>query len=172
MTPLPPPWGSGRLRGWRLDQASFASVWNSGEGAFLYGGRWNSRGTRAVYAALDPATAIIEVAVHKSFRVLDAVPHVLTGFSLDHAADIHAVMPGDLTDAQWLVPGLATADQRRFGDTMLAAHDFVLLPSTVSSHSWNLIFDPVRASGLIDAVEQERFVLDPRLNRAGSVTTR
>ena len=63
MTPLPPPLGNGALVMWRLDQARFAPQWDSGEGAYLAGGRWSSRGVRAVYAALDPATAILEVAV-------------------------------------------------------------------------------------------------------------
>ena len=56
MTPLPPPLGRGELVFWRLDKATFASSWDSGEGAFLFGGRWNSRNRRVVYASLDPAT--------------------------------------------------------------------------------------------------------------------
>ena len=82
MTPLPPPLGSGELIFWRLDQARFKLAWDNGEGSYRVGGRWNSRGVRAVYAALDPATAILEVAVHKTFRTLDTVPHVLTWVSV------------------------------------------------------------------------------------------
>lgn len=52
---------------WRLDQSKYAATWDSGEGAFLVGGRWNSRGVRAVYCAIDPATAILEVAVQRDF---------------------------------------------------------------------------------------------------------
>jgi RES domain-containing protein len=75
VTPLPPPLGRGDLVLWRLDQEHYASAWDSGEGAYLFGGRWSSRGVRAVYAALDPATAILEVAVHKTFKTLDARLH-------------------------------------------------------------------------------------------------
>jgi RES domain-containing protein len=63
---------------WRLDQASFAASWDSGEGAYRVGGRWNRKGVRAVYCSVDPAAAILEVAVHKGFTALDAIPHVLT----------------------------------------------------------------------------------------------
>jgi len=59
---------------WRLDQRKHAESWDSGEGAFRQGGRWNSKGVRAVYCSFDPAPAILEVAVHKGFKVLDTVP--------------------------------------------------------------------------------------------------
>src|ERR1700679_4047133 len=60
MTPLPASLGGGALMAWRLDQAIFATTWDSGEGAYLVGGRWNSRGVRAVYCSIDPAIAILE----------------------------------------------------------------------------------------------------------------
>ena len=66
------------LVAWRLDQTNFGEAWDSGEGAYRVGGRWNSRDVRAVYCSIDPATAILEVAVHKGFKALDTVPHVLT----------------------------------------------------------------------------------------------
>jgi RES domain-containing protein len=71
LTPLPPPLGGKDLVAWRLDLAQFGETWASGEGAFRVGGRWNSRGVRAVYCSIDPSTAILEVAVHKGFRALD-----------------------------------------------------------------------------------------------------
>lgn len=162
MTPLSPPLGSGELVFWRLDQQKHAATWNSGEGSYRAGGRWNSRGLRAVYAAIDPATAILEVAVHKGFRVLDTVPHVLTYARIPdpHNAYIGRTFP----NPNWLVPGTPSAGQQAFGDALLKEHVFVILPSTVSSHSWNLIFDPARAEGLYDAIVQERFALDPRLH--------
>ena len=164
MMPLPGALGGTELVGWRLDRARHAPTWDSGEGAFLLGGRWNSEGVRAVYAALDPATAILEVAVHKGFDVLDTEPHVLTRFRIAPSADIGIVAAGDVPNPHWLTPGIASAGQRMFGDALLAKHAFVAIPSVVSSHSWNLVFDPVRAKGLTELIEQERFALDPRLN--------
>lgn len=160
--PLPPPLGSGELVFWRLDQASHAAVWDSGEGGFLAGGRWNSRGTRAVYAAMDPATAILEVAVHKTFRVLDIVPHTLTYARILDAGAVHVI--ADVPNANWLNPGMPSAGQQAFGDSLLKQHAFVLIPSVVSRHSWNALFDPVRARGLYQLVAQERFALDGRLH--------
>lgn len=169
MTPLPPPLGTGELVFWRLDQANFASAWDSGAGSYLVGGRWSSKGVRAVYAALDPATAILEVAVHKTFRTLDIVPHVLTRARITSVSDVHVVSAVDVPNPNWLRPGAISAGQQTFGDGMLKGHRFVLIPSVVSMHSWNVIFDPSGAGGGYDAVVQERFGLDTRLHPAGAV---
>lgn len=166
MTPLPPPLGMGALVFWRLDQAKFAATWDSGEGSYLAGGRWSSRGTRAVYAALDPATAILEVAVHKTFKTLDTVPHVLTSARIADTGNVHVVNAADVPNPNWLRPGVVSAGQQAFGDALLKAHPFVLLPSVVSTHSWNVIFDPGIAKGLYGSVTQEPFALDTRLHPA------
>ena len=165
MTPLPPPLGSGEIRFWRLDQDRHAASWASGEGAWLMGGRWNSKGLRAVYAALDPATAILEVAVHKGFKVLDTAPHVLTSARVVDPSLIHVVQPTDVPNPNWLVPSSHGPGQQAFGDALLREHRFVVIPSTVSRHSWNLIFDPAKAVGSHEDALQERFALDPRLHR-------
>ena len=164
MTPLPPPLGAGELILWRLDQATFAATWDRGEGSYRVGGRWSSRGTRAVYAALDPATAILEVAVHKTFRSLDIVPHVLTAAHILDAGPVHVVKPIDVPNPHWLRPGVPSAGQQAFGDALLRDHPMVLVPSVVSAYSWSVIFDPTAASGLYGTVAQERFALDTRLH--------
>jgi RES domain-containing protein len=96
VTPLPPPLGSGKIHFWRLDAETHAATWNTGEGSFRVGGRWNSPGIRAIYASLDPATATLEVAVHKGFRVLDTQPHFLTSGHIIDVGKIHIVNPNDV----------------------------------------------------------------------------
>ena len=164
MTPLPPPLGSGHLLAWRLDMADFAATWDSGEGAYRVGGRWNSKGRRIVYCALDPSTAILEVAVHKGFKTLDTVPHVLTALQILEPALIHVVARADVPNPNWLIPGIPSAGQQAFGDQLLADHLFVAIPSAVSTHSWNLIFDSQRATAAYQLVSQEPFALDTRLH--------
>jgi RES domain-containing protein len=164
MTPLPAPLGSGDLILWRLDQAKFAPTWDSGEGSYLAGGRWSSRGVRAVYAALDPATAILEVAVHKTFKALDTVPHVLTAARIADASQAHVVTAADVPNPNWLRPGAPGARQQAFGDVLLKAYPFVLIPSVVSVHSWNVIFQPAAAKVFYRSVAQEPFALDTRLH--------
>ncbi|TPI60490.1 RES domain-containing protein [Mesorhizobium sp. B3-1-7] len=164
MTPLPGSLGTGDVLGWRLDHKRFQASSDSGEGAFKLGGRWNSKGVRAVYASVDPSTAILEMAVHKGFRTLDTVRHVLTAFEIADPSKIHVVEIGDIPNANWLRPGIPSAGQQQFGDGLLAEHPLFLIPSAVSQHSWNLVFDPGRASGLYKPRLQEDFALDTRLH--------
>ncbi|MGH8492187.1 MAG: RES family NAD+ phosphorylase [Moraxellaceae bacterium] len=164
MTPLPGALGNKLVLAWRLDNARHASTWDSGEGAFQFGGRWNSRKQRTVYCSLDPAAAILEVAVHKQFRTLDTVAHIMTALEVFNPADIHVVEPGDVPNPGWLRPGIPGAGQQAFGDLLLARHAFILIPSSVSTGSWNLLFNPERARGKYSLYQQEAFALDTRLH--------
>ena len=164
MIPRLPLRPDGTLHAWRLDRARHADAWDSGEGAFRAGGRWNGRGVRAVYCALDPSTAILEVAVHRGFRVLDTEPHVLTAVTLPHPAAVHVVDLATVPNPHWLVPGIPSAGQQAFGNALLAEHGLLAVPSVVSRHSWNLVFVAGRARYGLHG--QERFALDPRLHPA------
>lgn len=166
MNPLPPPLGDGELVAWRLDQAKFAKTWDSGEGAFQFGGRWNSKNVRAVYCSVDPATAILEVAVHRGFRVLDTQRHVLTAITMKGISGIKVVSPSDIPNANWLRPGIPSAGQQNFGNKLLREYKLFLVPSAVSPFSWNLIFDASSAKELYLVRLQESFALDTRLHPA------
>ena len=52
------------VQAWRLVKASRAATAFDGEGAYRFGGRWNSRGVRAVYASSTLALALLEILVH------------------------------------------------------------------------------------------------------------
>lgn len=164
MTFLPVALGGTELIAWRLDQAVHAPTWDSGEGAYRVGGRWNSKGVRAVYCSLDPATAILEVAVHKGFRALDTIKHKLTAAVVADPTTIHVVESGDVPNANWLRPGIPSAGQQSFGDDLLRLHQFIAIPSAVSTHSWNLIFLAGGAPGTYTLKHQEDFALDTRLH--------
>ena len=167
MTPLPAALGGTVLIAWRLDPVNYATTWDNGEGTWRFGGRWNSTGVRAVYASLDPATAILEVTVHKGFETLDTVPHTMTAFEILDPAAVHIVDPNDVPNPNWLTPGVPSAGQQAFGDALLLNHAFVVMPSAVSTHSWNLIFTPARAGSAYAPRAQARFALDTRLHPAG-----
>lgn len=154
------------LLGWRIDRQPYASNWDSGAGAERYGGRWNPRGVKVVYASLDPATCLVEAAVHRGFRVLDTEPHMLTSFEVIEPSSVRVVRADDLPNPAWLQGSLPSAGQQQWGAALLGEHAFVLLPSAVSRHSWNLIFDPERARGLYTVQAQDRLVVDTRLNPA------
>lgn len=165
MTPLPPPLGAAELVAWRLDRKEHAETWDSGTGSFLEGGRWNSKGVAAVYCAIDPATAVLEVAVHKGFKALDTVAHVLTAVNITEPESVHVVDPEkDIPNPNWLRPGIPSHGQQQFGNDLLNNHKFIVIPSAVSTHSWNLIFVGSKAAGAYSLRLQEDFALDTRLH--------
>ncbi|WP_425929378.1 RES family NAD+ phosphorylase [Pseudomonas sp. NyZ201] len=160
MNPLP--W-SGGWYAWRLDREVYKDSWDSGIGAHKLGGRWNPPGRKVVYAAADPSTAILEVAVHLGFDALDTVRHVLTCFEVLDPGLIKVVQPEDVPNPVWLSSAAASPNQQKFVDALLAEHAFVLIPSAVSRHSWNLLMSCELAAGKYRLVQQERFGLDTRL---------
>lgn len=156
--PWAPSW-----RAWRLDREIYKESWDSGIGAQKLGGRWNPPGRNVVYASADPSTAILEVAVHAGFDTLDTVPHVLTCFEVLDQSLIKVVQPEDVPNPVWLTSAAASPNQQKFTDAMLAEHPFLLLPSAVTRHSWNLLISCELAEGKYRLVSQERFGLDARL---------
>jgi RES domain-containing protein len=165
MTPLPGRLEPGaQLVAWRVDAQKHAGTWDSGIGAELGGGRWNPKGVRVVYCSFDPSTTIIEAAVHIGFDALDSRPHVLTSTVIADPAQVKVVMPADVPNPGWLHAGIPSAGQQSWGASLLAAHPFVAFPSVVSKLSWNLVFRPGVAAGKYALLEQERLVVDGRLN--------
>lgn len=52
------------MQAWRIVKSNHESMAFSGEGAFPYGGRWNSPGTRIVYVGGSLSLAALELLVH------------------------------------------------------------------------------------------------------------
>jgi len=52
------------IRGWRITKSRFAQNAFDGEGAYLYGGRWNNPGSRIVYISESIALATLELLVN------------------------------------------------------------------------------------------------------------
>ena len=170
MTPLPMLLAAGApvVGAWRIDAARHAPTWDSGIVAELKGGRWNPKGVKAVYCALDPATTILELAVHMGFMALDTMPFILTCLQVTDVIDVHVVRPADVPNAVWLHNGAPSGGQQIWGAALLDKHDFVLFPSVVSKSSWNIVFRPNRAIGKYQLVSQDPFSLDTRLNPPAS----
>lgn len=149
---------------WRLERKRHIETWDSGIGAELGGGRWNSKGRAAVYGSLDPSTAILEVAAHKGFKALDTVSHVLLCVRILDASQVYEVTPASLPNPNWLIPGSPGQGQQTYGDNLLEQHPFIIVPSTVSRYSRNIVMNPASAKGLVELVIEEPFALDTRLN--------
>lgn len=168
MTPLPAQLVKGpkskTLVVWRLEREEHFSSWDKGIGAEKVGGRWSPRGRAVIYTSLDPATTILEVAVHKGFATLDLVPHKLLVVEILAPSKVFIVQPADIPNPRWLHSGSISAAQQAFGASLLDTHPLVLIPSVVSQHSWNLLIDVAAAGRMFQLQTHERFGLDTRLN--------
>ena len=78
------------MAGWRIAKLKYAQSIDdmmSGEGAYLFGGRWNSRGTRMVYLGSSIAQAAYEILVHTNrsslIRSYSKLSGELESFSVD-----------------------------------------------------------------------------------------
>ena len=164
MTPLPVALGGKELIAWRLETSRHLSTWQAAEGAYLAGGRWNSAGRRVLYTSIDPATAVLEVGVHKGLATLDIVAHTLLQIEITQPAKVRVVTDEAIPNASWLQPGAISREQQAFGDALLDGHALALVPSVVSKHSWNLLINIATATRYFKLRKSEVFVLDPRLN--------
>lgn len=159
---IPLPW-DGRWHAWRLDREIYKDTWDSGIGAQRTGGRWNPPGRRVIYASADLSTAILEVASHLGFDALDMMPYLLTCFEVLDPALVKVVQAEDLPNPNWLIPARPSPNQQQFADKLLAEYPFILIPSAVTQHSWNLLVSCDLATNQFRLVSQERFGLDTRL---------
>lgn len=102
---------------YRLVRAERADVVLSGEGARLYGGRWNPPGLPVVYASGSRALAVLEVLVHLAAEAR-SMRFLLYSVALPQRARLHrhgaARPPSTLDSSQeigraWLDTGAALA---------------------------------------------------------------
>lgn len=139
------------MRLWRVARAAFADL--SGEGARLYGGRWNSPGRPVVYAAENPALAILEVRVH-----LDLAPELIPD---DYV--LIEIETGVATIGEFHASG---QEPRLLGDAWLAERTTALLqvPSFAAPRSFNVLINPDHpdAAGIV-VVATQPFNFDRRL---------
>ena len=168
MTPLPAilSGNSENLIAWRIENERYFLDWQLGEGAFRVGGRWSSPGKRVIYASLDPATAILEVVVHKGINAIDETASKLLELEVV-PADVHVVQPEDVPNPNWLIPGSVSPNQQKFGDGLLEKFPLIVVPSVVSKHSWNLIIEVSKGIELVKLKSSDRFGLDTRMTNPG-----
>lgn len=136
----------------RLAKAAFTGL--DGEGARLFGGRWNSPGRPMIYTAASPSLAVLEVLVH-----LDLPPELIPS---DYRL-LSIFVPDDapLADVAELPD-----DPLSVGDAFLALGEALVLrtPSAVVPQEHNSLINPRHpaAAGLKLAAD-EPFRFDPRL---------
>jgi RES domain-containing protein len=128
---------------WRICRQRYARDAANGEGSRLYGGRWNSRGVRVVYASSSLALAAVETFVNLEPKLR---PADLVSIEGEVPEDLE-IARLDLRDlpAKWY----ASRDEslRNFGDRWIKAGRTValLVPSAAIRGEWNLLLNPAHS---------------------------
>jgi len=130
-------------RFWRICRRLHAADAASGEGARLYGGRWNSRGVRVVYASTSLALAAVETFVNLEPKLRPA-----------DLISIEGAIPASLRisrlDTKTLPEGWREARGealRRFGNDWIRDAQAValLVPSAAIHGEWNVLLNPAHS---------------------------
>jgi RES domain-containing protein len=149
------------IRAWRLLKAKYAKGAFSGEGAFKYGGRWNSVGTRVVYTAESIALATLEIlAGGAPISLLDDFIKIPVEFD---DSSVHSLvgLPHGWNNYP---PGGKT---REIGDTWVKESTSVVLkvPSAVVREEFIYIINPLHpnAAKRLKIGNAEKYHVDKRL---------
>jgi len=125
---------------WRICRKRFAAEADSGEGARLYGGRWNSKGVRIIYTSTSLALAVIESFVNLEPRLRP-----------DDLVSIQVELPETIATERLDLKSLPANWHRsrgevlrRFGDQWIISQRTVALhvPSAAVRGEWNTLLNP------------------------------
>ena len=132
------------MRLWRIEKSPFAKEVRSGNGARIYGGRWNSPGRPAVYCAGSLSLAMLEVLAHVSTEEDTGEKRVFFIVEIDDKW-IEEIAPTDLP-RKWR-SALNVGPCRRQGDAWLGRGHSVALrvPSALVAGEFNCILNPAHA---------------------------
>ncbi|MGC9451879.1 MAG: RES family NAD+ phosphorylase [Oceanipulchritudo sp.] len=150
------------LTAWRLVPQQRSDAAFDGEGARLYGGRWNSPGHAAVYLADSRALAALETLVHSSPES-QKTAYVLfeVSFAADLVTEIDIRPLREALRSPTILP-----ETRRAGDAWLAGGRSPLLrvASAIIPEEINYLLNPAHPEfPLIEIGAARQFAFDPRL---------
>lgn len=148
---------------WRIDKKRHSASSFSGEGAALYGGRWNPQGVRVVYASGSLALAALEKFVHLE-GVAGGISFV--SFKIDVPDAVkgkHLELP-HLSKNWRSVP--APASTREIGLNWAQKNESAILrvPSTIIPSEYDYLINPLHPDlKSLKISKPVPFSFDPRL---------
>ena len=125
---------------WRIVLKSEAPAAFSGEGAWRYGGRWNSRNVRVIYASEHQSTAALEVFVHnKPFNP----DETYTAFNLEWPDSLTERFPSEKLPVNWRAFP-SPMETKEIGDRWIHEKRSAVLaiPSAISPAETNFLINP------------------------------
>ncbi len=154
-----------KLHSWRIVKNHYSEGAFSGEGARLYGGRWNSPGRPVVYTAGHASLAILEILAHLEFAAIIS-DYVLIRAEFDVALR-EAIEVENLPQDWRSYP--APQSLHEIGDRWLEEKRSAILsvPSVIVPIERLYLFNPLHADfNNINIGEPQAFPFDNRLRKA------
>ena len=140
---------------YRIAKAAFCDL--SGEGARLYGGRWNSPGRPMVYTASAPSLALLELLMHLDLEMaLLPDDYRLLAIDVPEASSIESL---SVTPPNMLACAI-------MGDDFLGRRTALALSvaSVIVPQERNLLINPAHPeASAVRVLSNEAFPIDPRL---------
>jgi len=155
----PPRKATPRLKAYRIVKRKFASTAFSGEGARLYGGRWNSAGVSVVYTSSTIALALLEWRAHLTQWPAPPVMIIEIQFSTTLVST-----PAKLPHNWKQLP--APKSNAAVGDNWVKSGKSAILklPSAIVSEEFNYLINPLHPHfGRIIRGKTRLLRVDPRL---------
>lgn len=147
---------------YRISRTRYASDL-SGEGARLFGGRWNRKGLPCLYTASSISLAVLEFSVHTT---LDELPRALSLATIKIPDEFHELKLQDLPGDWNTFPSPSSV--RDLGSSLLeeGRHMVIRVPSTVVPREYNYIINPLHPQvRQVKLVSLEDFVFDVRIKQ-------
>lgn len=150
------------IESWRLVKTRYVPSAFDGEGARLYGGRFNSVGTAVVYTSGSLALAQLEILVNlPTPRLLEAYAALRVRFD----EDLVEVLPLNELPGNWR-QNPAPQSVKNIGDRWVRSGRSAVLrvPSAVVPSEWNYLLNPAHPDFHRLAIEEPVDpMIDPRL---------
>lgn len=146
---------------WRIVKERHAGTAFSGEGAAKTGGRWNSRGTRVVYASATQSLAALELLVHLNPPVVFR----LVAFPIEFNEALVEECTVSSLPPEWQAHPPPAATQTIGDHWVRAARSAILsIPSVLVPDERNYLLNPAHRDFSSLRIGPPRpFALDPRL---------
>lgn len=149
---------------YRITQLEFAEDL-SGNGARLFGGRWNSEGNFALYASSSRSLALLETLAHTPAKFLDIKEYQLITIWIPDNTQIKKI------NLENLLPGWDAPDTRPFtkkiGDLFLGEKKSLVLevPSVMMPEEINYVLNPSHeAMKQVKIINRRRIFFDKRVS--------
>mgnify|MGYP003411559635 FL=1 len=148
------------MRVWRVTRRAHAAP--DGEGARLYGGRWNLPNTPVVYASASLSLAVLEYLVHVD-RDLAPSDLVSIAATIPISLPVETIEIGQLPNG-WQAPSDQESLQRLGSEWVQVQASAVLrVPSALIPVEFNYLLNPAHSDfGRIVWADPVPFSLDPR----------